>query len=201
VLDGDEEVSPIRALNEASRVVAQHQIHKLTQGRLKVEDLKPEASMAVTLYGIAGLQSIRFDEVLNVARSLGIAIQSQSSGYDATGRSIGYATEASGRRASASDDIVGHHAPLVRRSSDLRLAKPEERNERRLAAPQHEWDVMQGLILKYREGDIPVARAYLMEHAENDQSKIIDLLRVWTKEMDDETLRKEGEMILFGLQR
>jgi hypothetical protein len=40
-----------------------------------------------------------------------------------------------------------------------------------------------------------------MEHAENDQSKIIDLLRVWTKEMDDETLRKEGEMILFGLQR
>jgi putative DNA methylase len=201
VLDGDEEVSPIRALNEASRVVAQHQIHKLTQGRLKVEDLTPEAAMAVTLYGIAGLQSIRFDEVLNVARSLGIAIQSQASGYDATGRSIGYATEASGRRASTTDDVVGYHAPLVRRGSDLRLAKPEERNDRRLVTPQHEWDVMQGMILKYREGDIPVARAYLVEHAENDQSKIIDLLRVWTKEMDDETLRKEGEMMLFGLQR
>jgi adenine-specific DNA methylase len=201
VLDGDEEVSPIRALNEASRVVAQHQIHKLTQGRLKVEDLKPESAMAVTLYGIAGLQSIRFDEVLNVARSLGITIQSQASGYDATGRSIGYATEASGRRASPSDDIIGYHAPLVRRGSDLRLAKPEERNDRRLVAPQHEWDVMQGMILKYREGDIPVARAYLIEHAENDQSKIIDLLRVWTTEMDDETLRKEGEMMLFGLER
>jgi putative DNA methylase len=201
VLDGDEEVSPIRALNEASRVVAQHQIHKLTQGRLKVEDLTPEAAMAVTLYGIAGLQSIRFDEVLNVARSLGIAIQSQSSGYDATGRSIGYATEASGRRASTTDEIVGYHAPLVRRGSDLRLAKPEERNERRLSTPQHEWDVMQGMILKYREGDIPVARAYLTEHAGNDQSKIIDLLRVWTKEMDEESLRKEGEMILFGLQQ
>ncbi len=201
VLDGDEEVSPIRALNEASRVVAQHQIHKLTQGRLKVEDLTPEAAMAVTLYGIAGLQPIRFDEVLNVARSLGIAIQSTPAGYDATERIIGYGTEASGRRASTSDDVVGYHAPLVRRGSDLRLAKPEERNERRLAAPQHEWDVMQGMILKYREGDIPVARAYLTEHAENEQSKIIDLLRVWTTEMDHETLRKEGEMILFGLQR
>jgi putative DNA methylase len=201
VLDGDEEVSPIRALNEASRVVAQHQIHKLTEGRLKVEDLTPEAAMAVTLYGIAGLQPIRFDEVLNVARSLGIALQSQTSGYDATSRSIGYATEASGRRASTNDDVLGYHAPLVRRGSDLRLAKPEERNDRRLVAPQHEWDVMQGMILKYREGDIPVARAYLIEHAENDQSKIIDLLRVWTTEMDDETLRKEGEMMLFGLQR
>lgn len=201
VLDGDEEVSPIRALNEASRVVAQHQIHKLTEGRLKVEDLTPEAAMAVTLYGIAGLQPIRFDEVLNVARSLGIAIQSFAAGYDATGRSIGYGTEATGRRAGQSDDVVGYHAPLVRKGSDLRLAKPEERNARRMAAPQHEWDVMQGMILKYREGDIPVARAYLTEHAENDQSKIIDLLRVWTTEMDDETLRKEGEMMLFGLQR
>jgi adenine-specific DNA methylase len=201
VLDGDEEVSPIRALNEASRVVAQHQIHKLTEGRLKVEDLTPEAAMAVTLYGIAGLQPIRFDEVLNVARSLGIAIHPTTAGYDATGRAISYNTESSGRRAGQSDEIVGYHAPLVRKGSDLRLAKPEERNERRVANPQHEWDIMQGMILKYREGDIPVARAYLTEHAENDQSKIIDLLRVWTTEMDDEALRKEGEMMLFGLQR
>jgi putative DNA methylase len=200
VLDGDETVSPIRALNEASRVVAQHHIHKLTEGRLKVEDLTPEAAMAVTLYGIAGLQPMRFDEVLNVARSLGIAIESTTAGYDASGRTIGYATEASGRRAGSGDDIVGYHAPLVRKGSNLRLAKPEERNERRLASPQHEWDVLQGMLLKYREGDIPVARAYLAEHAEGEQSKIIDLLRVWTKEMDDESLRQEGETILFGLQ-
>jgi adenine-specific DNA methylase len=200
VMDGDETVSPIRALNEASRVVAQHQIHKLTEGRLKVEDLTPEAAMAVTLYGIAGLQPIRFDEVLNVARSLGIAIESTTAGYDASGRTIGYVTEATGRRAGQGDDIVGYHAPLVRKGSNLRLAKPEERNERRLASPQHEWDVLQGMLLKYREGDIPVARAYLAEHAEGEQSKIIDLLRVWTKEMDDESLRQEGETILFGLQ-
>ncbi len=201
VLDGDETVSPIRALNEASRVVAQHQIHKLTDGRLKVEDLTPEAAMAVTLYGIAGLQPIRYDEVLNVARSLGIAIQSCPAGYDAGGKMIGYGTEQSGRRASSSDDIVGYHAPLVRKASNLRLALPEERNEKRIASPQHEWDIMQGVILKYREGDTPVARAYLAEHADTDQSKIIDLLRVWTQEMDDDSLRQEGEMILFGLAR
>jgi putative DNA methylase len=200
VLEGDEPVSPIRALNEASRVVAQHHIQKLTQGRLKVEDLTPEAAMALTLYGICGLQPIRYDEVLNIARSLGIAIESTTAGYDASGRTIGYATEATGRRAGRGDDIVGYHAPLVRKGSNLRLAKPEERNERRLASPQHEWDVLQGMLLKYREGDIPVARAYLAQHAEGEHSKIIDLLRVWTKEMDDETLRQEGETILFGLQ-
>ncbi|MEQ9617195.1 MAG: DUF1156 domain-containing protein [Phycisphaerales bacterium] len=201
VLDGDEPVSPIRALNEASRVVAQHHIQKLTEGRLKVEDLTPEAAMAVTLYGICGLHPIRYDEVLNIARSLGIAIESRTAGYDATEKSIGYATESAGRRASRSDDIVGYHTPLVRKGSNLRLALPEERNARRLATPQHEWDVLQGMILKYREGDVPVARAYLTEHADGEQTKILDLLRVWMNEADDQELRKEGETMLFGLGR
>ncbi len=201
VLDGDEPVSPLRAMNEASRVVAQHHIRKLTEGRVRVEDLTPEAAMAVTLYGICGLGSIRFDEVLNISRSLGIAIESQSAGYDATGKSIGYATEMAGRRARRDDDIVGYHAPLVRKNSSLRLARPEERNPKRLANPQHEWDVLQGLILRYREGDVPVARAYLNEHADGSQTKILDLLRVWMNEADDEDLRKEAEMMLFGLER
>jgi len=52
VLDGDEPVSPIRAMNEAGAVVAQSQVARLTQGRLQVEDLDPEAAMALTLYGI-----------------------------------------------------------------------------------------------------------------------------------------------------
>lgn len=200
VLDGDELVSPIRALNEASRVVAQYQIQKLTHGRLKVEDLEPEAAMAVTLYGIAGLQTISFDEALNVARSLGIALQPQNAGYDASGRSIGYVTESSGRRAgSRGDDIEGYYAPLVRKGSTLRLARPEERNGNRLNQPQHEWDLLQGLIMKFRDGDIPVVRAYLQATASGDEQKIYDLLKVWTQEMDDETLRKEGETILFGI--
>lgn len=201
VLDGDEPVSPIRALNEASRVVAQYHIQKLTGGRLKVEDLTPEAAMAVTLYGICGLQPIRYDEVLNIARSLGISIESRPAGYDATEKSIGYATEAAGRRASRSTDIVGYHAPLVRKGSNLRLALPEERNGKRIDAPEHEWDILQGLILKYRAGDVPVARAYLREHAQGSDAKIIDLLRVWGNEADDEKLRKEAEMMLFGLAR
>lgn len=199
VFDGDIRVDPIRALNEASRVVAQHHIRKLTQGRLKVEDLTPEAAMTVTLYGICGLQPIRYDEVLNIARSLGIAIESRTAGYDATEKGIGYATEAAGRRASRTNNVVGYHAPLVRRGSNLRLALPEERNARRLETPQHEWDVLQGMILKYRAGDAPVARAYLAEHADGEQTKILDLLRVWTTEADDEGLRLEGETMLFGL--
>jgi len=199
VMDGDEPVSPIRAINEASRVVAENHIRKLTEGRLKVEDLTPEAAMAVTLYGICGLGAIRFDEVLNISRSLGIAIESHPAGYTADDRSIGYATEASGRRASRDRDIVGYHAPLVRKKSNLRLAKPDERNAKRMSAPQHEWDILQGMIVKYREGDVPVARAYLNEHADGEQSKILDLLRVWTNEADDEKQRKEGEMMLFGL--
>jgi putative DNA methylase len=199
VMDGDEPVSPIRAINEASRVVAQNHIRKLTQGRLKVEDLTPEAAMAVTLYGICGLGNIRFDEVLNISRSLGIAIESRPAGYNVEERSIGYATEATGRRASRNADVIGYHAPLVRKKSNLRLAKPEERNAKRLAAPQHEWDILQGMIVKFRQGDIPVARAYLNEHADIAQSKILDLLRVWTNEADDDKQREEGETMLFGL--
>ena len=45
--DGDEPVSPIRAMNEASRVVAEHQIARITHGRLAVEDLDPETAMAL----------------------------------------------------------------------------------------------------------------------------------------------------------
>ena len=70
-----------------------------------------------------------------------------------------------------------------------------------MANPQHEWDVLQGMILKYREGDVPVARAYLNEHAEGSQTTILDLLRVWTNEAHNEDLRKEGETMLFGLER
>ena len=201
VLDGDEPVSPLRAMNEASRVVAQSHIQKLTEGRLKVGDLTPEAAMAVTLYGICGLENIRFDEVLNISRSLGIAVESRPGDYTTGQRSIGYASEAAGRRARDGRDIVGHDAPLVRKNSNLRLARPEERTARRIAQPQHEWDVLQGLILRYREGDVPVARAYLNEHADAEQGKILDLLRVWTNEADDEKLREEGETMLFGLAK
>lgn len=56
VLDRDEPVGPVRAMNEAGRVVAENQIYKITNGQLNVGDLSPEASMALTLYGIYGLK-------------------------------------------------------------------------------------------------------------------------------------------------
>ena len=77
---------------------------------------------------------------------------------------------------------------------------PEERNAGRLENPQTEWDVLQGLIMAHRRGDIPVARAYLNEHADGRQRLILDLLHVWAEEMADDSLRKEGQTILFGLK-
>ena len=55
---------------------------------------------------------------------------------------------------------------MIKKGSKLRLVLPEERIKRRLDNPQNEWDVMQGVIMAYREGDVPVARAYLQRNAE-----------------------------------
>lgn len=202
VLDGDQLVSPIRAMSEASRVVAEHHINRITAGRLKVEDLTPEAAMALTLFGIYGLTEFPYDDALNLSKSLNIALESRTGGYVADGRFIGINTEArSGRRARrASAEDEGFHAPLVRKGSKLRLARPEDRNERRMENPQTEWDILQGVILAYRSGDIPVARAYLNRHAGTRMSLVGDLLHVWANEVKDDALQKEALLILFGLK-
>ncbi len=203
VLDGDEPVSPVRAMNEASAVVAQHQIARLTRGRLRVEDLKPEAAMALTLYGIFGLADFPYDEALNLSRSLNIALEGRAGGYTISERMIGINDENRGRRAgrgSGDEENTGYHAPLLRRGSKLRLALPEERNKKRVEDPQTEWDILHGLILAYREGDVPVARAYLAQHAEGRFQLMLDLLSVWAAEMADDELRREAEALLFGLK-
>ncbi|KAF1085138.1 DNA methylase [Sporotomaculum syntrophicum] len=201
VLDGDEPVSPIRAMNEASAVVAQHQVARLTQGRLKVSDLNSEAAMALTLYGIFNLADFSFDEALNLSRSLGISLEGKPAGYTVNGQLIGINNESRGSRARRSDaEDTGYHAPLVRRGSKLRLALPEERHKKRLEKPQTEWDILHGLIQAYREGDAPVARVYLARHAEGREQLILDLLSVWAAEMGDEKLRKEAEAIAFSLK-
>jgi adenine-specific DNA methylase len=202
VLDGDEPVSPIRAMNEASRVVAENQVRRITEGRLRVEELSPETAMALTLFGIYGLGELPYDEALNLSRSLNISLESKPAGYTAEGRFIGVNTEAgSGRRSrAASAEDTGFHAPLLRKGSKLRLARPEERNAKRLKNPQTEWDVLHGVIMAYREGDMPVARGYLNRHIEGDGETIKDLLKVWARQMGDETLRKEAQAILFGMK-
>jgi|WetSurMetagenome_2_1015567.scaffolds.fasta_scaffold1568622_2 hypothetical protein len=53
-----------------------------------------------------------------------------TSSADPDGRFIGINTEAA--------EDTGFHAPLLRKGSKLRLARPEERNEKRLENPQTE---------------------------------------------------------------
>jgi len=108
---------------------------------------------------------------------------------------------ASGSRSNkAKAEDTGFYAPLIRKGSKLRLARPDERNPRRLANPQTEWDILHGLIMEFRKGDIPLVRAYLTRHAEGKEELFKDLLKVWTTESADETLRKEGQAMIFGLR-
>jgi len=201
VQDGDEPVSPSRAMNEASAVVAQYQIARLTQNRLRVDDLAPEAAMALTLFGIFGTHEFSYDQALNLSRSLNIGLEVKSAGYSANGRMIGINIASRGKRTRGAEEDSGYYAPLVRRGAKLRLLLPEERSSKRLSNPQSEWDVLQGLILAYREGDIPVARAYLAQHGGKNRDIILDLLSVWISETVEERLRKEGSAILFGLKQ
>ncbi len=203
VLDGDEPVGPIRAMNEASRVVSQNHIRRVTGGRLKVEDLTPEAAMALTLFGIFGLSTFSFDEALNLSKSLNIRLENKGGGYTAEGQFIGINTQASGtgrRSAHAQAEDTGFHAPLVRKGSSLRLARPGERHLRRLESPQNEWDLLHGLIMAFRTGDVPVARGYLHRHAQSKEDFFKDLLNIWAAEVADEKLKKEAQALIFGLK-
>jgi putative DNA methylase len=203
VVDGNEPVGPVRAMNEAARVVAAQEIGRVTHGRLSVDDLDPETSMALTLFGIFGLGAIAFDEANNVAKSLNVSLEAKPAGYrvEDGDRLIGYNQETTGRRGQtqAADD-VGYHAPLVRKGSKLRLTLPQERSTKRLARPQSLWDVMQGALVKYSEGDIPVARSYLDTYAKDYIERVVDLLEVWALECGDRTLKKAADGLLFGLR-
>jgi len=113
VLDGDETVGPIRAMNEASRVVAENQVSRITSGRLQVLDLSPETAMALTLYGIYGLNEFPFDEALNLSRSLNIELRNVQGAYRAEGRFIGINTASrGGRRTGSSAEESGYPRPV-----------------------------------------------------------------------------------------
>ena len=198
VMDGDELVSPVDAMREASTLVAQYQMTKLTHGQLGVEDLSPEAGVAVTLFGVYGNGYFPFDDALSLSKSLNIRLEQKSAGYNAEGRMIGVNDELK-KRTRDDDKPEGYYAPLVKKGSKLRLVLPEERSGFRLLHPQNEWDILQGVIMAYRDGDIPVARAYLQRHAEGREEKVNAVLRVWADGCENETLAKEAKRILFGL--
>jgi adenine-specific DNA methylase len=202
VMDGDEAVSPIRAMNEASRVVAENQIRRITSGRLIVEDLDPETAMALTLYGIWGLNPFSYDNALNLSRSLNIALSNKQAGYRLEGRMIGINQEGGGkggRSRGAGAEDRGYHAPLVLKGSKVRIALPEERNPRRIENPQTDWDILHGVIQHYRRGDVPVARAYLEDHMADSSQRILDLIDVWADGLPEPNLRREAETLRFGL--
>jgi putative DNA methylase len=69
VMDGDEPVSPLRAMNEASSVVATNQIARITKGRITVAELDAETRMVLTMFGIFGLAEFAFDEAEPLALS------------------------------------------------------------------------------------------------------------------------------------
>jgi putative DNA methylase len=62
------------------------------------------------------------------------------------------------------------------------------------------WDILQGLIVAFRKGDVPVALGYVGRHGEGKEDLVKDLLEAWTAEMHNEDLRKEGRALLFGLK-
>ncbi|WP_293701611.1 DUF1156 domain-containing protein [Thiolapillus sp.] len=203
VMDGDDEVSPMRAMNEASRVVAGHQINEITDGRISVDDLDSETAIALTMYGIWGHDEVPFSEVLNLSRSLNTSLENHAGGYSVHGRKVGVNSQISGRRAITGQaaEESGYAAPLIKKGSKLRLTRPEERNLKRLNNPQSDWDVLHGLLIKYREGDVPVARTYLEAHREGNDSTVLDLLTVWGEEAETAGVRNEAKALLFGLRQ
>lgn len=199
VMDGDELVSPLKAMREASTVVAQYQMTKLTEGRLGVEDVTPEAGIVLTLFGIYGMSPLSYDDARNISNSLNIELVKKAGGYTAEGRMIGINDDISGRRRQ-DDDFEGYHAPVVSKGNKLRLVLPEERHAKRLQNPQTEWDIVQGIIMAYREGDVPVARAYMEKYASGMEEKVIGVLKVWADGCGSDALRKEAQRILFGFK-
>jgi putative DNA methylase len=190
-------------MNEASSIGAASQIARLTKGRIAVAELDGETRMALTIFGIFGLAEFAWDEALNLSKALGIALHAAAGGYEVERGQIGVNTDAGGRarRARGAEaEAVGYAAPLVRRGSKLRLALPEERDPRRLSAPPTDWDRLQGLILEFRRGDAPVARAYLGRAAVDREGRILDLLEVWAAELADPELKREAMLIRFGLR-
>ncbi|MCP5114159.1 MAG: DUF1156 domain-containing protein, partial [bacterium] len=198
VQDGDELVNPIRAMNEASRVVSQSRVSRITRGKVKVEDLDSETAMALTIFGIWECAEVAYDDALNLSRSLGIALEGKAAGYHTKDREIGV-NQSKGARTRRGDPDL-YFAPLVRKGSKLRLVLPEERQPARLENPQTDWDRLHGLIMAYREGDVPVARAYLQKQAAEHSDRVLDLLNVWAAEARDPDRQKEARAALYGLR-
>ena len=197
VRDGDELVSPIKAMREASTVVAQYQMERLTGGHISASDLEAEAGIVLTMLGVYGLGKFPYDDALTLSKSLNVRLDNVGlHGYKPDGHMLGIGDDKKDEEAGR----VQSYAPVVKKGSTLRIALPEERQQKRLDEPKTEWDILQGMIRAYRDGDIPVARAYLQRHASGNEEKILALLRVWADNCGSVSLEKEAQRMLFGLK-
>ncbi|MAL94416.1 MAG: DNA methylase [Haliea sp.] len=189
VQDGDDEVPPTRAMQEAARVVAEEEVSRLSGGLVTVDDLDAESRLAVIALGINGLGDFAFDDALQMSRSLNFRLQNRNGNYRVSDDMVAYANVGEDERA----------APLAIRGNKLRLLKPEERAAARLESPQTLWDVLGGLIITHREGGIVAARNYLSEHGKRDSDALRGLLKVWAKECRDDELKREAQLIDYEL--
>lgn len=189
VQDGDEDVPPTRAMQEAARVVAEEEVSRLSGGLVTVDDLDAESRLAVIALGINGLGDFAFDDALQMSRSLNFRLHLKNGNYKASDDMVAYANVGEDERA----------APLAIKGNKLRLLKPEERAAARLENPQTLWDVLSGLIVTHREGGIVAARNYLTEHGKRDSEALRGLLKVWAKECRDDDLKREAQMIDYEL--
>lgn len=189
VQDGDEEVPPTRAMQEAARVVAEEEVSRLSGGMVTVDDLDSETRLAVIALGINGLGDFAYDDALQMSRSLNFSLQLRNGNYRVSDDLVAYAKE-------GEDQLA---APLAIKGNKLRLLKPEERTEVRLENPQTLWDVLNGLIVTYRDGGIVAARNFLAEHGKTENPALRGLLKVWAKECRDDALRREAQLIDYEL--
>ncbi|WP_416139141.1 DUF1156 domain-containing protein [Halomonas sp. HK25] len=189
VQDGDEDVPPTRAMQEAARVVAEEEVSRLSGGLVTVDDLDAESRLAVIALGINGLGDFAFDDALQMSRSLNFRLQNRNGNYRVSDDMVAYANVGEDERA----------APLAIRGNKLRLLKPEERATARLESPQTLWDVLGGLIVTYRDGGIVAARNFLTQHGKRDSEALRGLLKVWAKECRDDELKREAQLIDYEL--
>ncbi len=197
VMEGDELVSPSRAMQEASRVVAIQEIERISKGKVTVDQLDAETRMAVMVLGLWGHSELPYDDALNLSRSLNIALETKQAGYGVGDSAVGINSEER-TRTTAQRGHDGFHAPLLRRGSQLRLVQPDQRANQRLAKPQTSWDAFHGLLAAYAEGGEFQARGYLKDRTEQN-AIILGLLDVWIAEVDDDKLREQAEQLRYEL--
>lgn len=109
VIDGEERVTPSRAMREAARVVAESEVTRLYEGRANVTELDAETRLAVVALGINGLGAFAFDDALQLSKSLNLALHNRSGNHRAADDGVAYPNERDDARARRAAGQAGQH--------------------------------------------------------------------------------------------